>query len=164
MTDNCQSKVVGFPLFDKVTLLDFIGATQIFSDAGFKSVWLAPEMRPYQTTEETVEATGETLKEQSIYINPHFTFCAPERPKIDILFCPGGMAGSYDESSGKGCGYIHAMFDKTYQDFVTHVAKKEADCYGSVCTGAFVLAAAGLLDGYTATTYWSLIEELCRFP
>ncbi|NES24061.1 MAG: hypothetical protein F6K41_35410, partial [Symploca sp. SIO3E6] len=42
--------------------------------------------------------------------------------------------------------------------------KKEADCYGSVCTGAFVLAAAGLLDGYTATTYWSLIEELCRFP
>ncbi|NET59259.1 MAG: hypothetical protein F6K47_24895 [Symploca sp. SIO2E6] len=158
MTYNSQTKVVGFPLFDKVTLLDFVGATQIFSDAkGFEPVWLAPEMRPYQTTEDTVG-------EQSIYINPHFTFCDQNRPEIDILFLPGGTAGYYDDISGTGCGYIYAMFDKTYQEFVTKVANNEASCYGSVCTGAFVLAAAGLFDDCTATTYWSVIEELRLFP
>ena len=61
MSSNCQPKVVGFPLYDKVTLLDFAGATQIFAgthldsdtNCRFEPVWLAPEIRPYQTTENT---------------------------------------------------------------------------------------------------------------
>ena len=37
--------------------------------------------------------------------------------------------------------------------------------YGSICTGAFVLAATGLLDGYHVTTHWSAVEDLARaFP
>ncbi|NER50615.1 MAG: hypothetical protein F6J92_28895 [Symploca sp. SIO1A3] len=167
-TDFPNTKVVGFPLFDKVTLLDFAGATQIFADAeGFTPVWLAPEMRPYQTSEKTVNITEkkeEEEQQQPICIQPQFTFSDPNRPRIDILFCPGGASGSYDDNSGEGNGFIGAMFDETYQDFVTEVANEEAYCYGSVCTGAFVLAAAGLLDGCTATTYWSVIEELRRFP
>lgn len=151
--------IVGFPLFDRVTLVDFVGATQIFSQAeGFTPMWLAPEIRPYETTEKT-------LYQQPICITPQFTF--RDRPKIDILFCPGGNPGYYDESIGKGPGYIGAMFDgddpNGYQQFMRDVSQ-EADWCGSVCTGAFILAAAGLFDGCTATTYWSVIEELRRFP
>lgn len=151
--------VVGFPLFDRVTLVDFVGATQIFSEAeGFTPMWLAPEIRPYETTEKT-------LYQQPICITPQFTF--RDRPKIDILFCPGGNAGYYDESRGGGPGYVGAMLDgdnpNGYQQFVRDVSQ-EADWCGSVCTGAFILAAAGLFDDCTATTYWSVIEELRRFP
>ena len=158
MSSSSESMVVGFPLYDRVTLLDFAGATQIFAFTmgKFKPVWLAPEIRPYETTENTVE-------NQPICITPQFTFNDPNRPKIDILFVPGGTAGHYDDNGGS-TGYIGAMFDKTYQDFVVQVANNEAEWCGSVCTGAFVLAAAGLFDGCTATTYWSVIEQLRRFP
>ncbi len=113
------SIVVGFPLFDQVTLVDFVGATQIFSDAeGFTPVWLAPEIRPYKTTEKT-------LNNQPICITPQFTF--RDRPKINMLFCPGGAPGYYDESSGKGSGFVGAMLDHNdphgYQQFVREVSR-----------------------------------------
>ncbi len=157
MSSSSQTMVVGFPLYDQVTLLDFAGATQIFAGTHgrFEPVWLAPEMRPYQTMEKTVG-------NQPICITPQFTFKDPKRPKIDILFCPGGFSGHYD-SSGGSAGYIGAMFDEIYQNFVIQVEREEAQWCGSVCTGAFVLAAAGLFDGCTATTYWSLTGQLRRF-
>jgi cyclohexyl-isocyanide hydratase len=54
--------------------------------------------------------------------------------------------------------------DRTYLDFlVAQAAQSRWIC--SVCTGALLLAAAGLLDGYEATTHWSTIPDLLTsFP
>jgi cyclohexyl-isocyanide hydratase len=84
------------------------------------------------------------------------TFCEVLKQKktFDILFIPGGGAAVTDN-----------MLDENqiYLNFLREVAPS---CHwiGSVCTGAFLLAAAGLLDGCDATTYWSQVGNLALFP
>ena len=78
---------------------------------------------------------------------PNQTFAAA--PPTDVLFVPGGGAD----------GVIAAMFDPVLQRFLTEQASK-VRWVGSVCTGAFVLAAAGLIAGCEVTTYWSQLENL----
>jgi len=129
---------VGMVLYDGCTLLDFAGATQVFAFApGFEVVWLAPEVCPIETTEK-------------VKVLPHATF--DDAGKLDILFVPGG---------GDQVGTV--MQDSTYVDFVRE-AGSQARLAGSICTGAFIVAAAGLFDGYEVTTYWSQRENLALFP
>ena len=71
---------------------------------------------------------------------------------LDIVFVPGG---------GDAVGTV--MQDSTYVDFVREAGGK-ARMAGSICTGAFIVAAAGLFDGREVTTYWSQRENLALFP
>jgi transcriptional regulator GlxA family with amidase domain len=68
-----------------------------------------------------------------------------------VVIVPGGDAPT-----------IKAMGDPAIRDYLRHAAET-APVVGSVCTGALVLAAAGLLEGRTATTHWAyhrLLERL----
>jgi cyclohexyl-isocyanide hydratase len=105
--------------------------------AGLSIRWLAPNDHAVTTSE-------------GVQVLPGRRFDDP--PPIDILFVPGG-----DEAVGK------VMQDRVYVDFVRQ-AGQAARFAGSVCTGAFIAAAAGLLDGCEATTYWSQRENLALFP
>src|SRR5688572_21635775 len=129
---------VGFPLYQGCTLLDFAGATQVFAFANATPVWLAADREPVKTTE-------------GVQVVPGGTFADPGGA-LDILFVPGG-----------GDAVAKAMLDRNLVGFVRE-AGSSASWAGSVCTGAFILAAAGLLDGYEATTYWSQRENLALFP
>jgi cyclohexyl-isocyanide hydratase len=130
---------VGFPLYPGCTLLDFAGATQIFAyTTGFEVVWLAADLDPIPTTE-------------GVSVMPNATF--DDHQPLSILFVPGGG------SDGVGA----AMLDPAFQDWLNQTAS-QAEWVGSVCTGAFILAAAGLLDGCEATTYWSACPVLELFP
>ncbi len=129
-----DSSCVGFPLYRGVTLLDFAGATQIFKFAGMTPIWLAANKSVVETTEGVSVLPGHTFR---------------DHPHIDILFVPGGGAS----------GVVASMFDPDIRGFLAAVAAK-ASWVGSVCTGAFILAAAGLLDGCKSTTYWSQIPNL----
>jgi cyclohexyl-isocyanide hydratase len=71
-------------------------------------------------------------------------------PKLDVLFVPGGF------------GTADAMRDAQLIEFVRH-AGSGASYITSVCLGALILGAAGLLDGYQATTHWAAHEQLRRF-
>lgn len=63
-----------------------------------------------------------------------------------------------------GDGSRAAMADEGVLAFI-RAAARSARRVGSVCSGAYVLAAAGLLDGRRATTHWSRAEDLARrFP
>jgi len=134
--DNSPNLVVAFPLYQGLTLMDFAGASEVFAMApGFTVLWLGATMDPIATSE-------------NLHVVPNTTFDkAPE--KIDILFIPGGYY----------YGVKQAMFDPVYQSFLKK-AMSNATWVGSVCTGAFVLAAAGGLTGCKATTYWSQLPNL----
>jgi cyclohexyl-isocyanide hydratase len=131
---------VGFPIYNGSTLLDFAGATQVFAKwaGGFNPVWLAPTTDPIETTEQVKVMPGR---------------CFDDPGPIDILFVPGG-----------GPEVAKVMQDPIYVDFVREAGRQARYYAGAVCTGAFILAAAGLLDGCEATTYWSQHENLALFP
>jgi cyclohexyl-isocyanide hydratase len=134
------SWTVGFPLYNGCTLLDFAGATQIFSQwvaAGFQSVWLAPNLDLVTTSE-------------GVQVQPGRRFDDPG--PIDILFVPGG-----------GEDVATVMQDRVYVEFVRQ-AGQAAPMGGSVCPGAYVAACGVLLDACESTTYWRQRENLALFP
>jgi cyclohexyl-isocyanide hydratase len=71
-------------------------------------------------------------------------------PPLDILCVPGGP------------GHLQAMEDERLLDFLRRRAP-ECRYVTAVCTGSLVLAAAGLLTGYRATTHWLSLDRLRRF-
>jgi len=130
---------VVFALYNGSTLLDFAGATQIFAFSGYEAVWAAATLDPITTTE-------------NVQVVPGCTFADAGAGPIEILFVPGG---------GSKVGEV--MLDSGFVGFVRDAGGR-ARYAGSVCTGAFPVAAAGLFDGHEATTYWSQRENLALFP
>jgi len=87
-----------------------------------------------------------------------FTFKAPvsfaEVTRLDVLWVPGG-----DPSA---LATLMKDRKRTYLDFLVRQAA-HARYVCSVCEGALLLAAAGLLDGYKATTHWAFVPCLKQF-
>jgi cyclohexyl-isocyanide hydratase len=71
-------------------------------------------------------------------------------PPLDVVFVPGGA------------GQLPLMADAAVLGFLRERGRA-ARYVTSVCTGALLLGAAGLLDGYAATTHWAFVELLPRF-
>lgn len=124
-----------FVLFPNVTQLDFTGPLQVLSRLPEASVHLvARTMAPVPT-------------DAVLTLNPTCTF--EDCPPADVLCIPGGF------------GVDDAMNDPALMEFVRREGAR-AKYVTSVCTGAFVLGAAGLLDGKRATTHWAYHEALAN--
>lgn len=89
-----------------------------------------------------------------IPVKPTTTFLdCPD--KLDVLFVPGGVPGTFSMMEDKEVLAFLADKGKTAR-FVT-----------SVCTGSLILGAAGLLEGYKATSHWAtqdVLKELGAIP
>ena len=81
-----------------------------------------------------------------IYADANFASCPP----LDVVFVPGGL------------GQIDLMADAEVLDFLRKMAAN-ARYVTSVCTGALLLGAAGLLEGYESTTHWAYHDMLSAF-
>ena len=85
--------------------------------------------------------------ESGIYITPHLTF--KDLPKnVDLFLVPGGASGT-----------LAALQDPETIDFIRS-AGKASKITGSICTGSLLLGAAGLLEGYEATSHWQTVKLL----
>ena len=84
--------------------------------------------------------------------NAHCSFA--QAPSLDVLWVPGGSPSSLS--------LLMAQPETPYIAYLKQVAAK-ARFVCSVCEGAMLLARAGLLDGYRATTHWAFKQCLCSF-
>jgi transcriptional regulator GlxA family with amidase domain len=136
---------IGIPIFPGFDPLDVIGPFEIFS-------WMARIVRD-QTIKVAIISSdlGLVISYSNLSMMPHETFEECER--LDVLFVPGGSPDA-----------VHVMMDN--QGFISFLQQQaQSSTYvSSVCVGALLLAAAGLLDGFKATTHWAFLSELQRFP
>jgi len=136
-----MSLKAGFPLYENFDSLDVLGPLQTFFYAGVDCYLLA-------------EDSGDVQSLEGVSIKPRTVF--EDSPQLDILFVPGGSDFSSVLDEGP-------RGDNTYLDFLGRQAEK-ATLVCSVCTGALLLGAAGLLDGHTVTTHWAFKDVLRLFP
>jgi transcriptional regulator GlxA family with amidase domain len=130
-----EERYIAFVVYPGLTLLDLVGPLQTLRGLG----------SPYQTI--TVgEHIAPVPTDTGLSITPEATFHEIEQPLAIVV--PGG-----------GRGTIQAMADPAVQGFVRRTAEA-ATFVTSVCTGALILAAAGLLEGRDATTHWAYAEYL----
>jgi transcriptional regulator GlxA family with amidase domain len=141
-------RVVELLAFPLVQLLDVTGPAQVFASANdfaLESGGRPPyELRVVaQSGAQVTASAGLKLSTQSL---------PREGAAVDTLMVAGGR------------GVEAAAADPVIIDWVQLRAKR-ARRIASVCTGAFLLAASGLLDGRRAATHWSYCAELARrFP
>jgi transcriptional regulator GlxA family with amidase domain len=136
-----EPKTIAFVLYPGITLLDMVGPLQVFSvlqgfNDQYRPVVVAERLEPMATDTPLTVTADKTFDDV---------------PDPTVILVPGG-----------GAPTIKAMGDPAVRDYLRRVAET-APVVGSVCTGAMILAAAGLLDGRNATTHWShhkLLERL----
>jgi len=138
---------VAILLFDGVEVLDFAGPFEVFSRTrltpGVESR-RSDETAPFRVftmanKNEPVTATGD------LQVVPHYSFRTA--PPIDLLVVPGGY------------GTRALLSDEATIDWI-RVTAATAKKVSSVCTGALLLAQAGLLDRRRATTHWGALNLL----
>ncbi len=126
---------IGMVIFPRMTLLDLAGPQLALFGHGNIHL-LSPTLDPVMT-------------DSGIGILPTTTFddCPAE---LDILFVPGGS------------GAFESVEDERIIRFL-QLHGQTAKYITSVCTGSVLLAAAGLMDGYKATTHWATVPMLEAF-
>jgi cyclohexyl-isocyanide hydratase len=126
---------IGIPIIDQVDLLDVCNAVEIFRWMG--SFWKESQAPLIGKTMDCVK-TG-----NGVILTPDACFAEFDNDPLDAIYVPGG-SGDYVAA---------ATADSDLIGFVTKQAEA-AKLVTSVCTGAFILAKAKLLDNRECTTHW----------
>src|SRR6187551_2767591 len=126
---------IGILIYPDLTQLDATGPAQVLARVPGATVHMI-----WKTLDPIPTDAG-----FSIVPNTTFADC----PKLDVICVPGGY------------GQVALMNDPETLDFLRKQAAT-ARYVTSVCTGSLVLGAAGLLEGYRATTHWAYHDLLPR--
>jgi cyclohexyl-isocyanide hydratase len=125
---------VGFVIFPELTQLDFTGPQQVLARL------------PQSAMHIIAKSASPVPSDSGLSLVPTHTF--ENCPRLDLICVPGGSAG-----------VVRAMGDRETIEFIRRESTS-AKYVTSVCTGAFILGAAGLLKGRRATTHWAFTELL----
>lgn len=128
-----SSMTIGLLLYPNVTQLDLTGPWEVFARM--------PNVTNYLIWKDRQPV----MSDRGLAIVPTATFA--DCPKLDLICIPGGP------------GQIALMDDDDTLEFVRRMAEN-AQWVTSVCTGSLILGAAGLLQGYRATSHWGSLDQL----
>ena len=126
---------IAIPLFEQMTALDAIGPYEVL------------QRLPGATVTFVGERAGTTVRTDNGFLGLVVDAAYDDVPDPDVVVVPGGI------------GTRAMLTDHPILPWVQR-AHTTSRFTTSVCTGSLVLAAAGLLDGLTATTHWSSYEAL----
>lgn len=135
-------KTVAIVLFPDFLLLDMAGPVEVFSianryvgpDAGYRLLTIG-------SVPGVIRASNGIAVQTDLSIDQ-------AAPGYDLLLVPGGPGAYNDEHEGL-VPWLKA-------------AAEGSNRFGSICTGAFILAKAGLLDGHRVTTHWHYTDRLSQ--
>jgi cyclohexyl-isocyanide hydratase len=125
---------IGFVIFPELTQLDFTGPQQVLSRL------------PQSAMHIIAKSLAPVPSDSGLSLVPTHSFGTC--PRLDLICVPGGTTG-----------VVRAIGDRETIEFVQKLSAT-AKYVTSVCTGAFILGAAGLLKGRRATTHWAFAELL----
>ncbi len=137
---------VGIYVFDEVEVLDFAGPFEVFSTATRVARKLWPERPPAFAVSLLADRPRTVRARGGLPVVAGLGFDAQAR--LDVLLIPGGDV-------------TRELVRDDVNDFIVRTARA-TPLTASVCTGAFLLARAGLLDGRRVTTHWEDVDELRR--
>jgi transcriptional regulator GlxA family with amidase domain len=141
--------VIAIPVYRGVNLMDVAAPTEMFYT--LNEYWEEKQVKIYHVAvDRNVVATRD-----GTLLSPHRSFS--ELPAADLLWTPGGDLEALSRLMYSDAG-------KPYLDYLRQIAER-ALWVTSVCEGALLLAQAGLLNGFKATTHWAFINCFReRFP
>jgi putative intracellular protease/amidase len=125
---------IAIPLYDRFTALDAVGPYEVLTRLPGTEVTFVAERPGVVRTDTGVLAVAVDA-------------ALDDLPDPDVIVVPGGPGSRAMEQSGPLLDWVRTAHDTT--QWTT-----------SVCTGSLILAAAGVLDGLEATTYWNSMDEL----
>jgi len=127
---------IGSLIFDRLDQIDLTGPFEVFSRI------------PNSTYRIYGKSTAPLRDLRGLRMIADATLA--ETPQLDLLHIPGGFGQEAIMDDEEVLGWIRGQ-------------AKDARCVFSVCTGALILGAAGLLQGRRATTHWASIDLLHYF-
>lgn len=139
---------IGIPIFEGFDSLDFAGPNQVFFLASKKTnkiklCSIGPQKK-VTSGEGIIMISDESYKSINI--------------KLDVIFVPGGFGPQFTDVVTNSKHPIYKFLKDQYDP----ADKNQLIC--SVCTGALILAKAGLLNGYHCTTHWAYKNCLSLYP
>ena len=136
-----SDRIIACLVYDDMTLLDLVGPLQVIKPLEM--------VGPYRVVTVGRRAGSAVTTDTGLPVVPELSF--DDVPEPWAVLVPGGMLGP-----------IRAMVDERLMAWLRRAAAG-AELVTSVCTGALILAAAGLLDGRKATTHWTYLDALAKF-
>jgi transcriptional regulator GlxA family with amidase domain len=139
-----MTKSIAIYIFPECEVLDFAGPYEVFTTASRIFVRRNPDAEELFKVFTIARESTQVRARAGLKVQPDYTI--GEHPPIDVLIVPGGV--------------VTAELDRS--DVIKWIAERHGTniITASVCTGAFLLAKAGLLSGKSATTHWEDIDDL----
>lgn len=136
-------KKIGFLLFEQFNGQDLIGPLEAFhsvsdvTESPYECIFMGPKAGPYRSESGLAMVADVSLAESDL---------------LDTLIIPGGAGSRTPLVQSAICPWLRQV-------------RPDIRRIASVCTGAFILAESGLLNGLQATTHWAFVEALSkRYP
>jgi len=137
-----ERKRVGIVVFEDIEVLDFCGPFEVFSTTRLNEDRRRDEPSPFEVLL-VAEKIAPVITSGGMKVIPDHSFASC--PKLDILVVPGGW------------GTRKELHNPNMIDWL-RLRAAEVETLTSVCTGAMLLGATGVLNDHRATTHWRSLD------